>query len=159
VVFKVPNGWPRTLSIPKIGVTANVESVALSKPEDTHAPYKWDDVAWYDRGTRPGDRGHAAIFGHVDSTCCPAVFYHLQDLKAGDIVEVRYKKGPTLKFRVMWSQVYANNKLPVKFLFGPASERGLELITCTGMYFPNGPGYDHKRVVFARVILPNGKLG
>jgi sortase (surface protein transpeptidase) len=159
VVFKTPAGWPRVMYIPKIAVSAPVESLAFNRSNDAHAPYKWGDVAWYDRGSKPGDSGNAAIFGHVDSTCCPAVFYQIQRLRAGDIVEVKYKSGPTLKFRVMWQQTYPNDHLPLKFIFGTFSgPRALSLVTCTGA-FQLSSGYDHKRVVYARLILPNGKLG
>jgi Sortase domain len=158
--FKSPIGWPKMLYIPSLGVTAPVESIALDRPADTHAPYKWSDVAWYDRGAKPGDPGNAAIFGHVDSTCCPAVFYKIQDLKAGDIVEVKYKSGTPLKFKVLWQNTYPNDHLPLKFMFGSfGPQRGLELITCTGIFHLSGEGYDHKRIVYARLLLPNGKLG
>jgi sortase (surface protein transpeptidase) len=158
-VIKSPTGWPKMLYIPRLGVTAPVESIALDRPEDTHAPYKWSDVAWYDRGAKPGDPGNAAIFGHVDSTCCPAVFYKIQDLKAGDVIEVKYK-SELLKFKVLWQNSYPNDHLPLKFMFGSfGPQRGLELITCTGIFHLSGEGYDHKRIVYARLLLPNGKLG
>jgi sortase (surface protein transpeptidase) len=158
-VIKSPIGWPKMLYIPRLGVTAPVESIALDRPEDTHAPYKWSDVAWYDRGAKPGDPGNAAIFGHVDSTCCPAVFYKIQDLKAGDVIEVKYKSA-LLKFKVLWQNSYPNDHLPLKFMFGSfGPQRGLELITCTGIFHLSGEGYDHKRIVYARLLLPNGKLG
>ena len=50
------------------------------------------------------------------------------------------------------SQVYPNNKLPMKFMFATTRERGLILITCTGVFHRDGTGYDHKRLVYARLI-------
>jgi sortase (surface protein transpeptidase) len=159
VAFKPPGGWPRVLYVPKIAVSAPVESLGFNRPNDAHAPYQWGDVAWYDRGPKPGEYGNAAIFGHVDSTCCPAVFYEIAKLGPGDIVEVKYKAGSTLKFRVMWQHTYLNDQLPLKFIFGTFSgPRAVLLVTCTGA-FQLKSGYDHKRVVYARLILPNGKLG
>jgi hypothetical protein len=158
-VVMIPKGAPQKVIVQRIGVKAPVEVTALSKPADVHAPFKWGDVAWYSRGARPGELGRAAMFGHLDSTCCPAIFYHLKEVRPGDIVEVAYKSGPTLKFKVQWNASYPNNKLPVKFLFNPVHERGISLITCGGDFRPRGVGYDHKVVVYARLILPNGKLG
>lgn len=155
----VPQGWPRYVLIPKLRVKAPVESLDLSKATPLHAPYRWGDVAWYDRGPKPGETGRASIYGHLDSTCCPAVFYRLRDLKPGDITEVQYKTGRPLKFKVLWSQNYANNKLPLKFMFGPSLEHGLVLITCSGVFHRDGTGYDHKLIVYTRLLLPNGKLG
>jgi hypothetical protein len=155
----VPNGWPQKVLIPKIKVVAPVEALDLSKHLPQRAPYQWGDVAWYDRGPKPGQIGHAAVFGHVDSTCCPAVFWYLKDLKPGDIAEVQYKSGAPIKFKVIWSQSYANNKMPIKFLFGPSTQRAMLLVTCAGIFHTDGSGYDHKLVVYARMILPNGQLG
>jgi hypothetical protein len=155
----LPQGWPQRLVIPSIHVSATVESLAFTRPQDAKAPYNWGDVAWYDRGPRPGENGRANIFGHLDSTCCPAVFYLLKNLKAGNTVQVSYKKGKPLTFRVLWQATYANNKLPTKFLFGAVHERGLVLMTCAGAFHRDGTGYDHKLIVYARLVLPNGKLG
>jgi sortase (surface protein transpeptidase) len=155
----VPNGWPRFVEIPKLKVKAPVESLDLSKHVPQKAPYRWGDVAWYNRGPKPGQVGHAAIFGHVDSTCCPAVFWELKTLKPGDITEVQYKSGAPVKFKVMWSHSYANAKMPTKFLFGQSTQRAVVLVTCAGIFHTNGTGYDQKLVVYARMILPNGKLG
>ncbi|HCG03384.1 MAG TPA: hypothetical protein DEV93_22960 [Chloroflexi bacterium] len=155
----VPAGWPKFVMIPRLNVRAPVESLDLSKSLPTHAPYRWGDVAWYDRGPKPGQLGRANVFGHLDSTCCPAVFWQLKTLKPGDIAEVQYKKGSPLKFKVIWSQNYLNSKLPIKFMFGPASQHGLVLTTCSGVFHTDGTGYDHKLLVYARLILPNGSLG
>ena len=157
--FTPPQGWPQRLVIPSIGVTAPVESLAFTTAADVHAPYKWSDVAWYDRGPKPGDMGRANIFGHLDSTCCPAIFYRLKDLKPNSTFQVVYKHGKPLTFRVMWSATFPNANLPLKFLFGAVKERGLALMTCAGAFHRDGTGYDHKLIVYARLVLPNGKLG
>lgn len=157
--ISVPAGWPKVLTIPRFGVRAAVESLKFSTTTDVKAPYKWGDVAWYDRGPRPGERGRATIFGHLDSTCCPAVFWQLHSLRAGDVVQVAYKSGKALNFRVLWQGTYLNAKMPVKFMFGRTNEHGLTLITCAGIFHRDGTGYDHKLLVYARLILPSGKLG
>jgi sortase A len=154
----VPAGLPRTLTIAKIGVKAPVESLDLTKKSEKDAPHRWGDVAWYNRSPRPGAVGRAAVFGHLDSYCCPAVFWKLKALRAGDLVQVNYKTGKPLTFRVQWSTQYLDSKLPMKFIFGRTTERGLVLTTCAGV-FHKATGYDRKWIVYARVVLPNGKLG
>ena len=76
----------------RLRINATVEDLELNKPTASSAPYKWSDVGWYDRGPRPGAIGHAVIYGHLDSLCCPAVFYRLKDLHPGDVVRIDYKK-------------------------------------------------------------------
>jgi sortase (surface protein transpeptidase) len=149
----VPYGWPKFVVIPRINVKAPVEALAMTSAADAHAPYKWGDVAWYDRSPRPGDVGRSMVFGHLDSYCCPAVFYGLRYLKRGDVVQVQYKQGRPLTFKVMWSDSYWANKLPNQFLFGRSNQRDLILMTCTGIFHPGaGGGYDHKLVVYARFV-------
>ncbi len=159
IVYRVPAGWPKTFAIPRFSVKAVVESLKFSSIADGKAPKQWGDVAWYDRGPRPGDRGRATIFGHLDSTCCPAVFWQLHSLRPGDVVQVNYKTGNPLRFRVMWQGTYANAHLPLKFMFGNSNQRGLTLMTCAGIFHTDGTGYDHKLLVYTRLILPSGKLG
>jgi hypothetical protein len=156
----VPTGWPVRLMIPKLQVAAHVEYVNMIGGKNAlHAPFRWDDVAWHFLGPRPGEPGHAAIFGHLDSTCCPAVFYRLKDLKTGDTMEVDYPNSRIVRFRVMWSHDYANSALPKAWLFAMKGQRGLVLGTCAGDFHRDGTGYDHKLVVYSRLILPNGQLG
>jgi sortase A len=154
----IPAGIPKTVVIQKIGVKAPVESLDLTKKSEKDAPNRWGDVAWYNRGPRPGAVGRASIFGHLDSYCCPAVFWKLKYLRAGDQVQVYYKTGKALTFRVQWGNQYLNSKLPLKFMFGRTPERGLILMTCTGV-FHKSSGYDRKWLVYARVVLANGKIG
>jgi hypothetical protein len=44
-------------------------------------------------------------------------------------------------------------------MFGRTHERGLVLVTCAGVFHRDGTGYDHKLIVYARLVLPNGTLG
>lgn len=155
----VPAGWPQAVAIPRIGVRAPLESISLHQPRDVHAPFQWNDAGWYNRGPKPGDPGRAFIFGHLDSTCCPAVFWSLSSLHPGDLVAVSYRNARTLTFRVIWQHIYANAQLPSGWIFGPARQRGLVLFTCAGIFHRDGTGYDHKLVVYARMVMPGGTLG
>jgi sortase A len=155
-----PQGWPRAIQIDKIGVKATVDPLALYKlgPLDQTPP--WQDVGWWDKGFKPGDLGTAQIYGHVDSYSGPAVFWNLSKVTPGDTVKVRYQHGAPLTFRVIWSKSYPSNGLPMKWLTHSRSARAIALITCSGVFhgLANG-GYDHKLLVYARMVLPNGRLG
>lgn len=157
--FRMPTGWPVSISIPPIKVQASIEHLALNGPKAVDAPFKWGDVGWYDLSARPGTVGHAIMFGHLDSTCCPAVFWLLKDLKPKQTILVHYKWKKPLQFRVMWTKDYPDTHLPAKFMYGPTTQRGLILFTCSGVFHYDGSGYDHKVVVYARLIMPGGKLG
>ncbi len=151
---KLPLGWPKVVVIPRLGISAKIEDIALSSVTDVEAPHDLNDVAWYSRGHRPGERGRAQIFGHLDSTCCPALFYHLRDMRRGDLVYVQYKSGAPLKFQVQWSATYPTTHMPYSFMYGPTTDRGLILVTCTGIFHRDGTGYDHRLIVYSTLVLP-----
>lgn len=157
--FRMPGGWPTSISIPPIKVNASIEHLALNGPKAVDAPFRWGDVGWYDLSARPGAVGHAIMFGHLDSTCCPAVFWQLKDVKRGQSIWVRYKSKSLLHFRVMWAKDYPDTALPTKFMYGSTTQRGMILFTCAGVFHYDGTGYDHKIVVYARLVMPGGTLG
>jgi hypothetical protein len=156
--LSVPPGWPQTLVIGKIGVRAPIESLDLTKKSEALAPHRWGDVAWYNRSPKPGQVGRASIYGHLDSYCCPAVFWKLDTLRPGDVVQVYYKTGKPITFKVQWGKPFYDTKLPTGFIFARTTTRSLVLMTCAGV-FHKKTGYDHRWLVYARAVLPNGKLG
>lgn len=147
--FRAPPGWPQVVSVPRLAILAKVEAVAMTKASDVDAPHRVDEVAWYSRGHRPGDRGRAEIFGHLDSICCPAIFYHLRELQPGDLVQVQYKTEKPLTFRVQWQHTYLRTHMPLAFMYGPTTDHGLMLVTCAGLFHRDGTGYDHRLMVYA----------
>jgi hypothetical protein len=48
-----PVGSPKTLSIPKIGVTANVEHVGMDNQGRMDIPRNSNNTAWYNLGPKP----------------------------------------------------------------------------------------------------------
>ena len=150
--IRTPPGWPQVVVVPRLSVLAKIEPVTMMHPADTEAPHRMNDVAWYSRGHRPGDRGRAEIFGHLDSTCCPAIFYHLRDMKPGDLVQVRYKTGKPLTFRVRWQATYPRTHMPLSFMYGPTTDHGLMLVTCAGLFHRDGTGYDYRLIVYATLV-------
>jgi sortase A len=150
--LRTPPGWPQAVVVPRLSVVALIEPVAMTNAADTEAPHRMNDVAWYSRGHRPGDRGRAEIFGHLDSICCPAIFYHLRTMKAGDLIQVRYKTGKPLTFRVRWQATYLRTRMPLSFMYGPTTDHGLMLVTCAGVFHRDGTGYDHRLMVYATLV-------
>lgn len=152
----IPAGWPKIVTIPRLGITAAIEDTPLVRPQDFEAPFSWSDTAWFSRGPKPGDPGHALIFGHLDSYCCPAIFWHLNDLRSGDVVYVRYRTGKPLKFRVWWNHSYWESPTLVKWVvYHKTKDRALLLITCAGVFHGTEAGYDHREVVYATLDLPS----
>ncbi|HET7628490.1 MAG TPA: class F sortase [Bacillales bacterium] len=112
-------------------------------------PKKWENVAWYKLGAKPGEKGSAVFAGHVDSKSGPAVFFNLKDLKKGDLV--KNEKGVTLIFQVYDKHAYPRNDAPLQRIFGYTSVQVIRLITCTGNF--NYEAHTHKKRLTVSAVL------
>ncbi|HWP61604.1 MAG TPA: class F sortase [Candidatus Paceibacterota bacterium] len=154
VSFQVP-GKPVRLIIPSINVNANVQSVGLFWNGDGSMgiPTNFTDVAWYNGGPRPGEPGSAVIDGHLDGKDVKeAVFYNLDKLKAGDLVEVVDSKGQTLQFKVVATKSYDYNAPTNDIFSNDISKARLNLITCAGDWDAAHKIYSQRIVVFTELV-------
>ena len=113
-------------------------------------PRDISNAAWLRTSARPGARGQAVIDGHLDSVGGPALFSHLHQLTVGDNIYVSDSNGAELTFAVTAVEVLPLRGFPTLRVFGPASGRFLNLITCAGTYDATGHTYDHRLVVFTQ---------
>lgn len=143
-----PSGSPTRLRIPAIGVDAALERLHLDEAGALGAPQDYDLPGWYADGTPPGDTGPAVIAGHVDSRAGPAAFHRLDELRAGDVVEVE-RGGRWLTFRVVASGWYAKTAFPTAEVYGPTPTAQMRLITCGGDFDRSRRSYTDNLVVFA----------
>ncbi|GIH14640.1 class F sortase [Rugosimonospora africana] len=139
---------PERLRIPGIGVDAPLETLHLLPDGSLAAPRAWGDAGWYADGTRPGDIGPAVIAGHIDSTRGPAVFFRLDDLRVGALIEVE-RAGQWLSFRAVSVAEYPKNAFPSAKVYGPTPDAQLRLITCGGGFDRRRGSYRDNIVVFA----------
>jgi hypothetical protein len=154
----IPSGWPKAIVIPRIALHAAVDSDPLTrlKPLDQQPP--WSQVLWFSRGAKPGAPGRALIYGHLDTYTGPDTFWNLHELQPGDKLTFTYAHG-TLTFQVRWLHEYPVNAVPYPWIYGPGHQRGVVLVTCSGSFHGlNNGGYDHRLVVYARLLLPDGTL-
>lgn len=107
------------------------------------------NTAWYAPGSRPGQRGNAAIAGHVDYHGIGAVvFWDLNKLQAGAEVLVVTDTGQQLRFTVQRGQYFRPDNAPLQEIFGAATTSNLNLITCGGTFNPTTREYDQRYVLF-----------
>jgi len=146
---------PARLIIPAINVDAPIESVGLfwSGNGEMGIPSNFTDVAWYNGGPRPGMPGSAVIDGHLDGRYVKeAVFYNLDKLKPGDLVEVVDQKGITWQFKVSRLTDYDYNATTTDIFSGDASAARLNLITCAGDWIKGQGLYSQRIVVFTELV-------
>ncbi len=163
-----PNTDFARLRIPSISVNAPVGRWIVDAsimPE----PYGPVDVAFYDLsgwdglGGFPGEGGNAVFGGHVDLNRDvayagahyrgPAVFWALDALAPGTIIEVDYA-GETLQYAVVWTEdVSASDGTDWRQYWSSDVEvDSITLFTCGGEFDFSTLSYSHRTVVRAERI-------
>jgi LPXTG-site transpeptidase (sortase) family protein len=145
---------PARLRIPSIGVNAPVAGVGLLRDGSMAVPDNLWVSGWLSSGARPGQAGSSVIAGHrgIDT---PALFSHLEDLKPGDRVQVSDAGGGELVYEVTRVASLDLSFASQVEVFGPTSQQQLVLITCFGQYLRSTRTYDHRLVVFSRLLPPS----
>ncbi|WP_079476350.1 class F sortase [Marinococcus halophilus] len=142
---------PSTLSIPSIDVEADLEGVGVLDNGQMGVPDSAEGVGWFEPGVTPGEQGNAVMAGHVDSASGPAVFYDLEDMEAGDEVQVTNDDGQELAFKVTKVVSYPRQDAPIEDIFGSSDGRHLQLITCTGTFNQEQGTHDERLVVYTEL--------
>jgi len=144
---------PVRLSIPTLGVHADVEPVGNNAHGAMATPKKITNVAWYKLGAMPGNPGNAVFAGHVNNALTTAgVFAHLDQLSVGDVVVVSDTEGRSLFFSVTQIADYAEDDAPLAAIFAADGPSGLVLITCAGDWNPRARSYEKRLVVYTRLL-------
>lgn len=148
-----PITLPVKIQIPKIGVNAEIESVGLDKQNKMDVPKLAENVAWYNLGVKPGEKGSAVMAGHLDKiTGAPAVFYKLSTLTPGDKITVVNRSGDNLIFKVTRISKYPDKQFPLQEVFaGPTDTARLNLITCEGVFDQKTKNYSDRVVVYSEL--------
>ncbi len=147
-----PIAAPVRLQIPMIGLDADIEAVGQTESGQMDVPTNFQNVAWYEPGTTPGEQGNAVISGHLDDPKGPAVFWKLRKLKINDQIIVTDAAGSKHTFAVIGKESYADDTAPLDKIFGFDLERDLNLITCDGVWNRKAHQYTQRLVVYTRLV-------
>jgi LPXTG-site transpeptidase (sortase) family protein len=144
---------PSRLRIPSIGVDASVAGVGLLPDGSMAVPNNLWVSAWLSSSARPGQAGNAVIAGHR-GIGAPGLFGHLENVRPGDRIHVSDASHAELVYevtRVASLDLSGDTQMQV---FGPTAQRQLVLVTCFGRYSSTTRTYDHRLVVFSRLLPP-----
>lgn len=146
--------FPKILNIPKLEISANVQSVGLNSNQEMDVPSNDQDVAWYNLGSRPGEIGSAVLSGHLDGrTGQPAVFWDIQKLEAGDDIYVVDGNDNKKHFQVTAIETYQTGAAPLEKIFGANDGIYLNLVTCGGVWDKEKNNYSERLVIFAEYVF------
>ena len=142
---------PVFLTIPAIGVRAQIINLGLNPNGTLQVPRTTTVVGWYTGSPRPGATGSAIIAGHVDSRSGPGVFFWLRAMRPGERVYVRRADGTLAVFTVTAVRMYPKDRFPTAAVYGPVPDAELRLITCGGTFDYSTRSYLSNVVVYARL--------
>ncbi len=146
---------PTRLVIPAIEVDAVISPVGLEPTageESTVAVPGAHDAGWYEYGSAPGQPGATVLAGHVDLDGLRGVFWSLDSLAAGEIIEVHMSDDSIARYRVMRGTTFSRDDLPSDELFRQDGAPALHLITCGGAFNRNLGSYESNLVVTAAPV-------
>lgn len=143
---------PARVTIPAIGVDAEVIDLGLNPDGTMEVPEDFSQTGWFEYGSRPGQQGPAVIAGHIDSTTGPAVFYRLDQLRPGQRITVHSPQGERVTFAVERIGEYPKDAFPTDAVYRFTDEPTLRLVTCGGPFDETIGHYENNVIVFARRV-------
>ena len=146
------NEVPVAIKITAAHVNAKIEVLEVIDGV-MQAPTGADVVSWYKSSPRLGQPGNMLLAGHLNWWGVPqAVFFYLNTLKPGDLVQVTGQGGEVYTYRVVWNRLEDATKPPTTEVVGPTKVPSLTLITCGGTWIPAASEYDSRTVVRAEFV-------
>lgn len=144
---------PERLIIPSLSVNALVESVGENGGGHMAAPKHFDEVAWYNLGSKPGSAGNAVVAGHLNNAIgLSGVFEKLDRLTLGSEIIVQ-GEGREIHYTVREMTVYGANDAPLTEIFTREGPSRLVLVTCDGAWDAGVRSYDKRLVLIAEPAL------
>lgn len=141
-------GLPIRLKIPKINIESAVYNVGLTPDGAMDVNKNPNNVAWYQHGPRPGEKGSAVIAGHYGWEDGKAsVFTYLYKLQKGDRILVEDDKRRITSFVMSGSRKY-DPKADASDVFQAKDGEHLNLVTCGGNWSETEQTYSDRLVVF-----------
>ena len=140
---------PTEVRVPSLDVRSALVDLDVGPDGALQPPADPAVAGWYVRGGVPGLPGPAVIAGHVDSRSGPAVFYRLDELTAGDRVEVTRSDGQVFAYRVATVETHPKDAFPTARVYGPTPGPELRLITCGGEFDRSSRHYRDNVIVTA----------
>lgn len=143
---------PVRLRVPSLNIEAQSESVGMDDQGRMDVPKNIVNVAWYQLGVTPGEKGNAVFAGHYDKPDgSPAVFYNLKKLESGDEIIVEAEDGTQLTFMVTEIRVVKLSEFPLQEVFGETNKTRVNLITCGGIWDRAKKEYSERSIVFSEL--------
>lgn len=152
--YQVAASLPKVITIADAKVRARVLLMDVNPDNSIQAPINIYDAGWYTGSAKPGEPGAALIDAHASGATRAGLFAYLDELKAGDTIEVERGDGKKFIYETVHTEVVRREEVDMKKLLVPYGDepQGLNLITCAGVYMKDEATYDHRVVVYSKLV-------
>ncbi|MEO1060765.1 MAG: class F sortase [Actinomycetota bacterium] len=143
---------PVTIRVGDLEIDAPVVPVGV-EPDGLMEIPGASEVGWYRYGPTAGQAGSTVLAAHVDFNGQRGVFFDLQDLQPGAVVEVELDDGSIRRYEIVDNARYLKDDLPLDDVFRRDGDEVLTLITCGGAFDAVSRSYEDN-VVAVAVPIP-----
>lgn len=152
--YTVAPDAPRILKIDRLGLAARIRPMGLNSDKSIQAPKNINDAGWYKGSAKPNEVGALFIDGHASGSSRLGLFAYLDTLKKGDMVQLEKGDGTKLSYRVVNVVVVPLKSIDMSKILAPYSgvEKGMNLMTCTGVWAHDADTLDHRVVVYTEQL-------
>ena len=152
------NGKVARLKIPRFGVDAPIEELAINSRNELDTPKDTNrSVGWYYIYDKPGFLGNAMFSAHVYYHSIPAPFVSLSKAVAGDKIQVQMEDGTEYSYEVISNTRYHRDTIDMGAIIWPKEKADYDewvtLITCGGELDSTGQEYVSRDVVVGKRIF------
>ena len=148
-IFKAPV----KLKVMSINVDAAIKPVGVTPAGNMDIDENPKELAWYEFGPKPGEKGSAVIAGHYGwKDGIPSVFNDLNKLAKGDKLSTYDEDGREITFVVTKSELYTPNQDATNVFKSKDGKAHLNLITCQGSWNNSARTYTERLVVFTDLV-------
>jgi len=151
--YTVAADRPRALYIDSLQIAARIIPVGLTG-KSIQAPTNIYDSGWYTGSAKPDQAGAMFIDGHASGSTRLGLFAYLDTLKAGDKIRVEKGDGEMVHYEVKAVEIVSKDAVKMKKVLSPygASEKGLNLMACTGTWIEAEKTYDKRVTVYTEQV-------
>jgi LPXTG-site transpeptidase (sortase) family protein len=142
---------PTRIRIPSLNVDANIIDLGLQSDGTMQVPPDAKDAGWYTRSPSPGETGPSVVVAHVNWKGTDGPFAHIDQLKAGDTVDVEHDNGTVATFTVDRVETFPKDDYPSDQVYADTADPELRMITCGGSFDTAAHSYRDNVVVFAKL--------
>lgn len=152
--YKVAPDEPRILRIDRLGLAARIRPMGLNSDKSIQAPKNINDSGWYVGSAKPGEAGALFIDGHASGSTRLGLFAYLDTLQKDDIVRLEKGDGTKLTYRVVHVATVPLESVDMSKILAPypGVRKGLNLMTCTGVWVKDAATLTHRVVVYTEQV-------